>query len=162
MYHTFCCSGERQKNARKTSKKGLTIPRDWGKIVKSLAKSERQRSRAIGGVPWKLNNAEMNHRYDSSQMSIKRNLDETSIVNYICKKQSTISLCGSKESYPKIKRANHGSLQTAKWFSLPRLSCSPKRRKKRRDFCARQGMAKPRPADVLVYVEDTRRSHDAA
>ena len=34
--------------------------------------------------------------------------------------------------------------------------------KKRRDFFARQGMAKPRPADVLVYVEDTRRSHDAA
>ena len=33
--------------------------------------------------------------------------------------------------------------------------------KKRRDFCARQGMAKQRPADVLAYVEDTRRSHDA-
>ena len=33
--------------------------------------------------------------------------------------------------------------------------------KKRRDFCARQGMVKQRPADVLAYVEDTRRSHDA-
>ena len=32
--------------------------------------------------------------------------------------------------------------------------------KKRRDFFARQGTAKQRPADVLAYVEDTRRSHD--
>ena len=34
--------------------------------------------------------------------------------------------------------------------------------KKRRDFFARQGTAKRRPADVLVYVEDTQRSRDAA
>ena len=34
--------------------------------------------------------------------------------------------------------------------------------KKRRDFFARQGTAKQRPADVLAYVEDTRRSRDAA
>ena len=33
--------------------------------------------------------------------------------------------------------------------------------KKRRDFCARQGTAKQRPTDVLVYVEDTQRSRDA-
>ena len=32
---------------------------------------------------------------------------------------------------------------------------------KRRDFFARQGTAKRRPADVLVYVEDTQRSRDA-
>ena len=34
--------------------------------------------------------------------------------------------------------------------------------KKRRDFFARQGTAKRRPADVLVYVEEATRSRDAA
>ena len=34
--------------------------------------------------------------------------------------------------------------------------------KKRRDFFARQGTAKRRPADVLVYVEERTRRTDAA
>ena len=34
--------------------------------------------------------------------------------------------------------------------------------KKRRDFFARQGTAKRRPADVLVYVEEAARSRDVA
>ena len=34
--------------------------------------------------------------------------------------------------------------------------------KKRRDFFARQGTAKRRPADVLAYVEEAARSRDAA
>ena len=33
--------------------------------------------------------------------------------------------------------------------------------KKRRDFFARQGTAKRRSADVLVYVEEATRSRDA-
>ena len=34
--------------------------------------------------------------------------------------------------------------------------------KKRRDFFARQGTVKRRPADVLAYVEEAARSRDAA
>ena len=34
-------------------------------------------------------------------------------------------------------------------------------KKKRRDFCARQGTAKQRPGSVLAYAEDTLRSRDA-
>ena len=52
----------------------------------------------------------MNHLYDSSQMSIKRNLDETSIVNYKSNRQFLYAV--RKNRIQKIKRANHGSLQT--------------------------------------------------
>ena len=95
-------------------------------------------------------------------MSIKRNLDETSIVNYICKKQSTISLCDSKESYPKIKRANQRLSANLKSDFLCHNCSTVGGGEKRRDFCARRGAAKRRPGSALMCAEDATRSRDAA
>ena len=89
---------------KKLSKKHLTISRRRGKIVESPAESERQRTEAIRWCSLKTKQC----RNESSIWFKPDVHQEESWWNIDCElqKQSTISLCGSKESYPKIKRAN--------------------------------------------------------
>ena len=61
-------------------------------------------------------------------MSIKRNLDETSIVNYICKKAIDNFFMRFERIVSKDKKSQ-SRLSAKEQFSLSRLSYSPKRRK---------------------------------
>ena len=92
-------------------------------------------------------------------MSIKRNLDETSIVNYKSNRQFLYAV--RKNRIQKIKEPIRLSANCKVIFSATTVLQS-EAEKKRRDFFARQGTAKRRPADVLAYVEEAARSRDAA
>ena len=90
-------------------------------------------------------------------MSIKRNLDEISIVNYICKAIDNFFM-RFERIVSKDKKSQSGSLQTAKQFSPPRLSCSRKWRKNAEIF----SLGKERRSGVPQTYSCTSRTRSEA
>ena len=97
----------------------------------------------------------MNHLYDSSQMSIKRNLDETSIVNYKSNRQFLYAV--RKNRIQKIKEPIRLSANCKVIFSATTVLQS-EAEKKRRDF----SLGKERRSDApQTYSRTSRKRREA-